>query len=175
MIIIIYVLLAIWAVGITAAALWMLNLLWCLMSFDHFYPNQQKNVFTTICSTTKETSRVESQNGKTEKIELNAEKSDKKETGNPAAIKPTDQASDREVEATATPSCVAYLFVCMSIVWWWTLVLSRELVTTIGEQDHQLAENELPSPSSTISKQEILCPMHQSWLDGQHFPEESPR
>jgi hypothetical protein len=143
--IIIYVLLAIWAVGITAAALWMLNLLWCLMSASH------------------SEALIEA-----DKIEANAEKSDKKETGNPAAIEPTDQASDREVEA------MAYFFVCMSIVWWWTLVLSRELVTTIGEQDHQLAENELPSPSSsTISKQEILCPMHQSWLDGQHFPEES--
>jgi hypothetical protein len=138
---IIYVLLAIWAVCITAAALWMLNLLWCLMS------------------------HVESQNGKTEKIELNAEKSDKKETGNPAAIEQRDQGSDREVEA------MAYLFVCMSIVWWWTLVLSRDLVTTIGEQDHQLAENELPSKSTR--KEKILCPMHQSWLDGQNWPEES--
>ena len=108
---------------------------------------------------------------KPEKIEANAEKSEKKETGNPAAIEPTDQASDREVEATPTPSCVANLLVCMSIVWWWTLVLSRELVTTIGEQDHQLAENE-PSSKST-RKEKILCPMHQSWLDGQHFPEES--
>jgi cytoskeletal protein RodZ len=110
-------------------------------------------------------SHVESQNGKTEKIELNAEKSDKKETGNPAAIEQRDQGSDREVEA------MAYLFVCMSIVWWWTLVLSRELVTTIGEQDHQLAENELPSKSTR--KEKILCPMHQSWLDGQNWPEES--
>ena len=146
--IIIYVLLAIWAVGITAAALGISNVLWCLMSASH------------------SEALIEA-----DKIEANAEKSDKKETGNAAAIEPTDQASDREVEATATPSCVAYLLVCMSIVWWWTLVLSRELVTTIGEQDHQLAENE-PSSKST-RKEKILCPMHQSWLDGQHFPEES--
>ena len=122
----------------------MSNVLWCLMSASH------------------SEALIEA-----DKIEANAEKSDKKETGNAAAIEPTDQASDREVEATATPSCVAYLLVCMSIVWWWTLVLSRELVTTIGEQDHQLVENELPSPSSTnIQKRREsnlhCCPAHRS-------------
>ena len=72
---IIFVLLAffaIWAVCITVATLCMSIFLWWLMSSDHVLPHQ-KHVSTTICSTRKETSHVESQNEKGEKNEPNAE------------------------------------------------------------------------------------------------------